>query len=125
MPSSGLLRDCTTSPINRFAALLIILDICLCYNCRPQCDGQSGLTGQLRKQPAKIVMMFLFSYEVDVLEIMLHESIDSVDKIVIVESSVSHRGVSSDKEYFQELNGGDAKKPMKPCVHQHFLLFPT
>ena len=42
-------------------------------------------------------MMFLFSYEVDVLEIMLHESIDSVDKIVIVESSVSHRGVSSDK----------------------------
>ena len=73
-------------------------------------------------------MMFLFSYEVDVLEIMLHESIDSVDKIVIVESSVSHRGVSSDKEYFQELNGGwrcDAKKPMKPCVHQHFLLFST
>ena len=66
-------------------------------HCRPQCDGQSGLTGQLRKQPAKIVMMFLFSYEVDVLEIMLHESIDSVDKIVIVESSVSHRGVSSDK----------------------------
>ena len=70
-------------------------------------------------------MMFLFSYEVDVLEIMLHESIDSVDKIVIVESSVSHRGVSSDEEYFQELSGGDAKKPMKPCVHQHFLLFST
>ena len=41
-------------------------------------------------------MMVLFSYEADVLEIMLHESIDLVDKIVIVESSVSHRGVSSD-----------------------------
>ena len=47
--------------------------------------------------------MVLFSYEVDVLEIMLHESIDLVDKIVIVESSVSHRGVSSEF-FFQELN---------------------
>ena len=41
-------------------------------------------------------MMFLFSYEVDVLEIILSESIDLVDKIVIVESSVSHRGVSNE-----------------------------
>ena len=40
-------------------------------------------------------MMFLFSYEVDVLEIALHEAHDIVDKIVIVESSMSHRGVSS------------------------------
>ena len=39
-------------------------------------------------------MMFLFSYEVDVLEIALHEAHDIVDKIVIVESSMSHRGVS-------------------------------
>ena len=38
--------------------------------------------------------MILFSYEVDVLEIALHEAQDLVDKIVIVEASHSHRGVS-------------------------------
>ena len=38
--------------------------------------------------------MILFSYEVDVLEIALHEAQDLVEKIVIVEASHSHRGVS-------------------------------
>ena len=38
--------------------------------------------------------MILFSYEVDVLEIALHEAQDLVDKIVIVEASHSHRGVT-------------------------------
>ena len=64
------------------------------HHCSPQCAGHSGLTGRRRSHPARIVMMFLFSYEVDVLEIALHEAHDIVDKIVIVESSMSHRGVS-------------------------------
>ena len=37
--------------------------------------------------------MFLFSFEVDVLEIALREQQDLVDKIFLVESSASHRGV--------------------------------
>ena len=61
---------------------------------RPNCGGQNGLTGQRRHTPARIVLMILFSYEVDVLEIALHEAQDLVDKIVIVEASLSHRGVS-------------------------------
>ena len=37
--------------------------------------------------------MFLFSFELDVLEIALKEQQDLVDKIFLVESSVTHRGV--------------------------------
>ena len=61
---------------------------------RPDCWGQNGLIGQRRDTPARIVMMILFSYEVHVLEFTLHEAKDLVDKIVIVEASHSHRGVS-------------------------------
>ena len=63
----------------------------ICF--RPDCGGQNGLTGQRRHTPARLVLMILFSYEVDVLEIALHEAQDQVDKIVIVEASHSHRGV--------------------------------
>ena len=38
--------------------------------------------------------MFLFGFEVDVLEIALRQQHDLVDKIFLVESSKSHRGVS-------------------------------
>ena len=37
--------------------------------------------------------MFLFSFELDVLEIALKEQQDLVDKIFLVESSATHRGV--------------------------------
>ena len=37
--------------------------------------------------------MFLFSFELDVLEIALREQQDLVDKIFLVESSATHRGV--------------------------------
>ena len=47
------------------------------------------LTGTYRR----LVLMFLFSFEVDVLEIALREQQDLVDKIFLVESSASHRGV--------------------------------
>ena len=38
--------------------------------------------------------MFLFGFELDVLEIALREQQDLVDKIFLVESSATHRGVS-------------------------------
>ena len=38
--------------------------------------------------------MFLFGFELDVLEIALREQQDMVDKIFLVESSQTHRGVS-------------------------------
>ena len=38
--------------------------------------------------------MFLFGFEADVLEIALKQQHDLVDKIFLVESSSSHRGVS-------------------------------
>ena len=38
--------------------------------------------------------MILFAFEVDTLEIALKEQQDMVDKIFIVESSVSHKGVN-------------------------------
>ena len=44
-------------------------------------------------EPRRLVLMFLFSFEVDVLEIALREQQDLVDKIFLVESSASHRGV--------------------------------
>jgi hypothetical protein len=38
--------------------------------------------------------MMLFSYELDILEIALKEQQDLVDKIFLVESSATHKGVS-------------------------------
>ena len=38
--------------------------------------------------------MLLFGFEVDTLEIALREQIDLVDKVFIVESSLTHKGVS-------------------------------
>ena len=60
----------------------------------PDCSGQPGLTGRRLAEPRKIVLMILFAFEVDTLEIALKEQQDMVDKIFIVESSVSHKGVN-------------------------------
>ena len=38
--------------------------------------------------------MMIFSFEVDTLEVALKEQQDMVDKIFIVESSATHKGVS-------------------------------
>ena len=40
-------------------------------------------------------MMVLFAFEVDVLEILLRDSLDLLDKLFIVEAEVTHKGVSS------------------------------
>ena len=62
--------------------------------CRPpDCSGQSALTGERLERPRKLVLLFLFSFELDVLEIALREQQDLVDKIFLVESSATHRGV--------------------------------
>ena len=39
-------------------------------------------------------MMMLFGFEADTLEIALHEQLDLVDKIFVVEATVTHKGVS-------------------------------
>ena len=59
----------------------------------PTCSGQPGLTGKRLDFPRKIVLLFLFGFEADILEIALKQQHDLVDKIFLVESSQSHRGV--------------------------------
>ena len=59
----------------------------------PTCLGQPGLTGKRLDFPRKIVLLFLFGFEADVLEIALQQQHDLVDKIFLVESTQSHRGV--------------------------------
>ena len=60
----------------------------------PSCHGQSALSGKLLEKPRKIVLMLMFGFEVDTLEIALKQQQDLVDKIFLIESSYTHRGVS-------------------------------
>ena len=59
----------------------------------PTCGTETGFTGRRRTEKASIILMILFSFEVDTLEISLREIQDVVDHIFIVESSITHRGV--------------------------------
>ena len=61
---------------------------------RPSCRGHTGLTGHLLTEPKKLVLMMLFSFEVDTLEISLREQQDWVDMIFIVEATTTTKGVS-------------------------------
>ena len=74
-----------------FIDMSILLSALLCRF--PSCQNQTGLTGELLKTNRKIVLMILFSFEVDTLEIALREQQDLVDMIFIVESSISHKRV--------------------------------
>ena len=60
----------------------------------PDCRYQGGLSGELLESPRKIILMVIFSFEVDTLEVALKEQQDMVDMIFIVESSVAYKGVS-------------------------------
>ena len=60
----------------------------------PSCHGQPGLTGDMLTSPRRLVLMMLFSFEVDVLEISLREQLDWVDKIFIVEATTTTKGVA-------------------------------
>ena len=60
----------------------------------PSCEGQSALTGQLLPRPRRLVLLMMFSFEVDTLEINLREQLDWVDMIFIVEATTTTKGVS-------------------------------
>ena len=59
----------------------------------PDCKTDPGFNGVRLRDPRRIVLMVLFSFEVDTLEILLMEHLDLLEKIFIVESSWSHKGV--------------------------------
>ena len=59
----------------------------------PSCKGETGLTGKRLDKPRQVVLMILFAFEVDTLEIALREQMDLLDKIFIVESTITHKGV--------------------------------
>ena len=61
------------------------------------CDAarNPGLSGKLLTRPRAVVMMIMFGFEVDTLEIALREQLDYVDTIFIIESTVNQKGVRS------------------------------
>ena len=59
----------------------------------PTCHGETGLTGEILGKPRKVVLMILFSFEVDTLEIALREQLDLLDKVFLVESTITNKGV--------------------------------
>jgi hypothetical protein len=61
---------------------------------RPNCSGQPGLSGQIMEQPRRLGLMILFGFEVDTLEIALREQLQLVEKVFLVESTKTHKGVS-------------------------------
>lgn len=50
-----------------------------------------GFTGLKTPEKRKVAYFFLFSYEVDILEVLLNENFDVVDKFFIVEAVVAQR----------------------------------
>ena len=69
----------------------------------PTCGTETGFTGRRRNKKVSIILMMLFSFEVDTLEISLRETHDVVDHIFIVESSRTHRGVYFEKKIIKVL----------------------
>ena len=68
----------------------------------PSCQGQPGLTGARLASPRRLVLMILFSFEVDTLEIALREQLEHVDKIFIVEATTTTKGVSNTLVVFRK-----------------------
>ena len=56
----------------------------------PSCKAE---TGRRLDKPRKVVLMILFGFEVYTLEIALREQMDLLDKIFIVESTLTNKGV--------------------------------
>ena len=52
------------------------------------------ITGPVLLRPKRLVLMILFGFEVDTLEIALREQLKFVEKVFIVESTLTHKGVS-------------------------------
>ena len=55
--------------------------------------NQTSSSGPILNKKRKIILLILFGFEVDTLEIALHEQLEFVDKVFIVESSLTHKGV--------------------------------
>ena len=53
----------------------------------------TALTGERLHQPRQLVMMIMFGFEVDTLEIALREQLEYLDKVFIVESTLNQKGV--------------------------------
>ena len=68
----------------------------------PSCRGQPGLTGATLAAPRRLVLMILFSFEVDTLEIALREQLEHVDKIFIVEATTTTKGVSTSSDVIHQ-----------------------
>ena len=62
----------------------------------PSCQGNTALTGHYRMKRRRLVLMMMFSFEVDTLEISLREQHDWVDMIFIVEATTTTKGASID-----------------------------
>jgi len=55
------------------------------------CASASAFNGTRFERPVQLVYMILFSFEVDVLEILLHEAYDEVTHFVLVEARQAHQ----------------------------------
>ena len=55
------------------------------------------LAGHLLPKPRQIVLLIKFGFDVDTLEIALREQIDLVNKVFLVESTKTHKGVNIKK----------------------------
>ena len=62
----------------------------------PRCEEDPGLSGQILHNPRRLVVMMLFAFEADTLEIALHDWLDLVDFVFLVEATRTHKGVSMD-----------------------------
>ena len=62
----------------------------------PSCAGQPGLTGERRAHERKVVLMMMFGFVVDTLEISLREQLDWVDTVFLVEATSTTKGVGGD-----------------------------
>ena len=72
----------------------------------PSCQGQPGLTGTRLAEPRRLVLMILFSFEVDTLEIALREQLEHVDKLFIVEATTTTKGVRTHDRLHGKGNSG-------------------
>ena len=53
----------------------------------------SFFAGNLLEKPRKIILLIVFGFDVDTLEIALREQVNLLDKIFLVESTKTHKGV--------------------------------
>ena len=65
----------------------------------PSCAGQPGLTGERLAHERKVVLMMMFGFEVDTLEISLREQLDWVDTVFLVEATSTTKGVGGDDDH--------------------------